>query len=280
MNKKDLWNRLRGYHFDDLVPTHLTDQILELFGGTDASTKAFADKIARKENWKTSFALKAVTEYKKFVYLAMISDTPVTPSKVIDKVWHAHQLFNRGYRTFCQTVLERNFDHEPELVPFKEETTVFGAQYMATLELYKTEFGIDPPDDVWDRAKFNKEIVLAKSNDSASRKRSKSTNTSSDNPYSNDVPLHMMFIDGSSPETSHGTHDFPEFSGFGGGSTGGGGAGGSWEQPEVTTPTYTHTHTDTVTDTVANHGYDGPVSVDTGSSNCSSSCSSSCGGGD
>ena len=66
MNKKDLWLRLKAYHFNHLVPPHLWIKVTAAFGGEDASTKAFADKIARKLQWKHRFALRAIREYKKF----------------------------------------------------------------------------------------------------------------------------------------------------------------------------------------------------------------------
>ena len=81
MNKKDLWLKLKDYHFDHLVPSHLWDYITENFSGVDESTKAFASKIARKLGWSNKFALKAITEYKKFVYLGIVSDFAVTPSR-------------------------------------------------------------------------------------------------------------------------------------------------------------------------------------------------------
>ncbi len=40
--KKDLWIRLRDYHFDNLVPPHLTDRVVAVFGGVDAPTQTFA----------------------------------------------------------------------------------------------------------------------------------------------------------------------------------------------------------------------------------------------
>ena len=83
MNKKDLWLRLKAYHFNHLVPPHLWIKVTAAFGGEDASTKAFADKIARKLQWKHRFALRAIREYKKFIYLGAVSDfvpTPLSPS--------------------------------------------------------------------------------------------------------------------------------------------------------------------------------------------------------
>ena len=46
MDKKQLWRNLKDYHFEELVPPALWDNIKERFGGENASTKAFAGKIA------------------------------------------------------------------------------------------------------------------------------------------------------------------------------------------------------------------------------------------
>src|SRR5215203_1376877 len=78
MNKKDLWLRLKAYHFNHLVPPHLWIKVTAAFGGEDASTKTFADKIASKLEWKHRFALRAIREYKKFIYLGAVSDFVVT----------------------------------------------------------------------------------------------------------------------------------------------------------------------------------------------------------
>ena len=117
MNKKDLWLRLKAYHFNHLVPPHLWQRVAETFGGEDSSTKAFAGKIARKLEWNSRFALRAIKEYKKFIYLGAVSDFVVTPSKIIDQVWHEHVLFTRAYRDFCTDVLGFSFDHNPSFSP-------------------------------------------------------------------------------------------------------------------------------------------------------------------
>ena len=122
--KKDLWLRLKHYQFGHLVPPNFWQQVLEAFGGADAPSKAFANKLARKLGWSTGFALRAIAEYRKFVYLGMVSRFSVTPSKIIDQVWHEHQLFTQAYRSFCGEVLGRHFDHNPELIPLANQTGV------------------------------------------------------------------------------------------------------------------------------------------------------------
>ncbi len=207
--KKELWLRLRAYHFAGIVPTHMWDQVTAVFGGADASTKAFASKIARKHSWSTHFALRAIEEYRKFVFLGLTADFVVTPSKVIDTVWHEHLLFTRAYREYCRDVLRRDFDHNPELLPTEDQTAAYARQYAATLARYQAEFHVIPPDDIWGTTKFKRD-------DSSTAADPRSAGT-----VGSDVPLYALF-DGL--DDTPGYHDMPEFGGGGGFLGGGGGS--------------------------------------------------------
>lgn len=248
MNKRDLWLRIHGYHFDHLVPTLLWQHIAANFGGPHASSKAFAAKIARKHGWRKGFALKALGEYKKFIYLGITSDFQVTPSKVIDIVWHEHLLFTKGYRQFCADVIEYEFDHYPELVPMIEQTGQFSAQYLETLEWYKAEFKTDPPADIWETTKYDQEKLADKNYQSSKKKLT--PHSSHYNSYYSDAPLYTFF-DNAADGHNGNAGEFAE------GDFGGAGASGSWGASE---------NSDTGT---ADAGSDG-----------GSSCSSGCGGGD
>jgi hypothetical protein len=206
MNKQELWTKLKQYHFDNIVPHNLWDDIASAFGGVNSSTKAFAAKIASKHKWDKSFALKAISEYKKFVYLGVVSNFHVTPSKIIDVVWHEHLLFTKAYREFCSHVIEYQFDHHPELLPVTEETGRFSAQYIDTLEFYRLEFGVVPPEEIWGNTKFDKE-KLQEANYESREKNSTVFSSGGGNTYHTDEPLHTSFDGG----------DFD-----------GGGAGGDW----------------------------------------------------
>jgi len=250
VDKKALWLRLKSYEFDHLVPPSLWQRVVEAFGGADAATKAFADKLARKLGWSTPFALKAVAEYRKFVYLGMVSDFPVTPSKVIDQVWHEHQLFTQGYRSFCSEILGRHFDHHPELIPADEQLASYQAQYLGTLALYESEFNQDPPPDIWLVPKFQGAKITA----AAHRPRPEAS--SSEASLYGGAPLHTYF------EADAGSHG-SGFDAFDGGQSGGAGGGASWSD----------------TSGADASSSDGGTSSGGGSS-CSSGCSSSgCGGG-
>ncbi|MEP7237886.1 MAG: hypothetical protein ABI685_08480 [Ferruginibacter sp.] len=261
MTKKELWLKLRGYHFDHLVPINLWQHISSAFGGADAFSKAFAAKIARKHNWNKAFALQALSEYKKFVYLGVISDFSVTPSKIIDIVWHEHLLFTKGYRDFCDQVIAYQFDHSPELVPMEKETGIFSAQYLNTVELYVSEFGFAPLVAVWGETKFDKEKIKARSY--SSRQKTAGTFDSS-NSYVSDAALYSYF-DGPSAES---------FAGFDGGSFGGGGASGDWSDGN------TNDSGSGSDSSGSDSGGGDSGGGDSGGSSCSSCSGGGCGGGD
>lgn len=223
MTKKELWLRIKGYHFEHIVPPNMWNKITEMFGGTDASTKAFADKISRKHSCSTSYAIKAVNEYKKFLYLAVISDFHVTPSQAIDKVWHEHILFTQAYGVFCKEIIEYNLNHHPELVPMEEQTERYHAQYLSTIELYIAEFGKIPPANIWDVTKYDKEKVM----ENVQRAREKKVSEHlyySNNSYSSDYALYTSFDN----TDANYSDAFPEFGGFADGDGGGAGASGDW----------------------------------------------------
>lgn len=246
--KKELWLRLRQYHFTDIVPTHMWDRVTEAFGGTDASTRAFAAKIALKHGWSTHFALRSINEYRKFVFLGVTGDTIVTPSKVIDTVWHEHLLFTRAYREFCRDVLQRDFDHHPELLPSNEQTTVYAGQFDATLARYRTEFNLNPPPDIWGTPKFKRDDAAALVDSGVAV-----------GSGGGDTPLYQQF-DGRGDTPGH--FDMPEFnSDSAGGGFAGGGGGADWGDGHAA-------------DASGDSG-----SGDSGGDGGGSGCSSGCGGG-
>ncbi len=244
LNKKQVWINLNQYHFNTLVPEHLWDHVVAFFGGDDAATKAFADKLSRKHNWQIDFAMLAVQEYKRFVFLGVTADFSVTPSKVIDTVWHEHILFTKGYSDFCNDVIGCAFNHYPELLPLEEQTAAYQKQYTRTLALYEHEFNSCPPDDIWGAPKFGRRYLS---------RRKKRVTTVDDSYTYDDIPLYALF--GSSDSGDGGTG----FEGFGGGDSDGGGAGSDWGS-----------------DGDSSDGGDGGGDGDGGG--CSSGCGGGCGG--
>ena len=59
----------------------------------------------------------ATEEYKKFLHLKMVmedTDIPVilSPSTLVDSVWHAHMLRPSAYNNFCQSLFGKIIDHD------------------------------------------------------------------------------------------------------------------------------------------------------------------------
>lgn len=131
----ELWNKLNDFQLDD----------------TQAAL-TFTDRLARENGWSKAFARRAADEYKKFVYLAATNDTPVTPSDVVDRVWHLHLTFTRSYwDSLCVGVLGHPLHHGPTKGGRREDTK-YRSQYAETLALYRDEFGAEPPTDIWPNA--------------------------------------------------------------------------------------------------------------------------------
>lgn len=131
MLDEDLWHRLQAFEFDD-----------------PEAEEPFSAKLARSEAWSPEYTASVIEEYRRFVYLTQVSDKPITPSEVIDLVWHMHLTFTRSYWDgMCEGVLGAKLHHEPASGP--SELSRYQAQYKETLKLYKREFGTRPPKKVW-----------------------------------------------------------------------------------------------------------------------------------
>ena len=97
MKDKALWDR---------IASHVLDQ--------PRIEEPFSVKLAQAEGWTHDFAQAVIEEYRWFLYLACISDDPVTPSQTIDRAWHMHLTFSRDYwEVLCPKTLGRDLHHEP-----------------------------------------------------------------------------------------------------------------------------------------------------------------------
>src|SRR5262245_44041518 len=112
----------------------------------------FAARLARENGWSRAYADRVIAEYMRFVFLAMISETPVCPSEDVDAAWHLHLTYTRSYwKRFCEGVLGRPLHHEPTRGgPAEHEKHL--TMYAATLARYRETFGHEPPADVWSPA--------------------------------------------------------------------------------------------------------------------------------
>jgi len=107
---------------------------------------SFTIRLANENKWTKAFTKKAILEYKKFMYLAATSDKMVSPSEIVDVVWHQHLIFTKSYRDFC-LLLGKQIQHIPS-THNPEEFEKFRDAKKQTEEIYIQNFG-EQPKDIW-----------------------------------------------------------------------------------------------------------------------------------
>lgn len=116
--------------------------------GPEDAALSFAERLARENGWSLAQADRVIEEYKRFCFLAVTTDHPVTPSDEVDQAWHLHLTYTRDYwERFCPEVLGRPFHHGPTAGGRAEGHRYF-TQYAETLRSYEQVFGT-PPADLW-----------------------------------------------------------------------------------------------------------------------------------
>lgn len=107
----------------------------------------FTRRLAREQGWSLEQTRDVIDEYRRFCFLACISNADVTPSDAVDEVWHLHLIHSRDYwQTFCPQVLGTHLHHGPTRGGGGEAQR-YRAQYAQTLALYEQWFG--PPPAHW-----------------------------------------------------------------------------------------------------------------------------------
>ncbi len=130
VREQELWQRLCAHPFEH------PEQGLDL-----------TRRLAREQGWPLAAARAAVDEYRRFCFLACVSDDDATPSAEIDEVWHLHLIHTRDYwSTFCPTVLQATLHHGPTRGG-SDERLRYRQQYADTLARYEQWFG--PPSERW-----------------------------------------------------------------------------------------------------------------------------------
>ena len=129
--QQELYQRICDYELDD-----------------SSHEFGFLAHLMRANGWSRPFALRAIEEYRKFVFLVLVADHPVTPSDQVDQVWHLHLLCSDAYwNDFCPRVLGRPLHHHPAKGG-QAERDRFHEQYRATIRSYRQHFG-EPSADLW-----------------------------------------------------------------------------------------------------------------------------------
>jgi hypothetical protein len=117
---------------------------------------SFVGRLARENDWPVAIARLAFEEYRRFLYLSVVTPQPLTASDAIERVWRLHLEYPTHYRqSLCREVLGRRLRHPPSDGAGRE------AGYGATLAAYEAEFGNAPPGEIWRRAEPRASLALA-----------------------------------------------------------------------------------------------------------------------
>ena len=95
-------------------------------------------------------AVELVQELQKFYYLKNEARDHkrlrLSPSKMIDKIWHLHLMYPLKYYQFCeQHAGGKIIDHSPD----NKYDGRHCQRLKNTLKLYRSTFGYEPSDDIW-----------------------------------------------------------------------------------------------------------------------------------
>lgn len=130
--QKQLWLKIKAFELDD-----------------PAASLSFSDRLARENGWTIEYSLRSIEEYKKFIFLLLITQHPLTPSDQVDQVWHLHLLYTESYWVdFCEHTLGRKIHHGPTKGGDSEKSK-YTDWYEKTKEVYRTTFNYDAPKDFW-----------------------------------------------------------------------------------------------------------------------------------
>jgi hypothetical protein len=142
--KQELWDTIVGFDLD-----------------RPAGEYSFSKRLAYENCWTTSFTSQAILEYKKFMYLAATYEFMVSPSEIVDQVWHLHLIFTESYSEFCQ-LLGKQVQHIPS-THNKEDYLRFKQAKERTKEYYEKEFGTQP-ESIWGQHDLFDSLIDEKSN--------------------------------------------------------------------------------------------------------------------
>ncbi|XOV94208.1 MAG: glycine-rich domain-containing protein [Bacteroidota bacterium] len=129
---QDLWARIKKFEIAD-----------------PQAEFPFLDRLARENSWTHEYSARAILEYKRFMFLICISEHPLTPSDQVDQVWHLHLIYSESYwKDFCRDTLRKAVQHGPTKGGEKEKAK-YNNWYEATKDLYRNNFELEPPKDIW-----------------------------------------------------------------------------------------------------------------------------------
>lgn len=136
-----------------MVDCHHVDELLHRIEQFDfdehQETLLFSARLAAEHAWSRDHVARVIREYKRFAFLAVVTDHAVTPSDDVDQAWHQHLVYSESYwLRFCGEVLCQPLHHRPASGD-RSDGARYRAAYERTLASYRLFFGEAPPADIW-----------------------------------------------------------------------------------------------------------------------------------
>ena len=129
--QQGLWNKLLAFNI-----------------GNKNASLSFAQRLARENNWTLAYSERVIVEYKKFLFLTVITNESQSPSDQVDQAWHLHMTYTRSYWIeLCQELLNHEIHHCPTEGGTQEQQK-YHQLYRNTLLNYEQYFGA-LPEDIW-----------------------------------------------------------------------------------------------------------------------------------
>jgi hypothetical protein len=134
------------------------------------SPQPFSEKLRKDHGWSREFTHRAIDEYKRFIILLATCSEEVTPSTIVDQVWHKHLTYTKSYWDgMCRNILKRDIHHEPG-GGSESDNGRYQSQYRYAHIMYERTFEAKPPKDIWPISEFEqrrveKELSQMTSND-------------------------------------------------------------------------------------------------------------------
>ena len=127
----------------NLTDPHLWDRIRIAPLPASKSRHEFAEALAYQVDLPVFEAREVVQEYRRFLYLAAVTDEHRVPPEPVRQAWAMHAR-SPEYTAFCAGAVCKPLGLD-------DATRKFGANlaYRRTLEAYEREFGQTPPSAIW-----------------------------------------------------------------------------------------------------------------------------------
>ena len=124
-----------------------------------------ANFCSTQYGWEASFAMMMVNEFldRFMIIKRMAKDHDaelVSPSGLIDQVWHASLLFTKKYAAFCEQTIGFFVHHDPNGAMDSDNERRY-VRYTDTLEAYKIMFGEEAPVLIWEPMMFKENHVYS-----------------------------------------------------------------------------------------------------------------------